>query len=676
MLRHLLPRDYAKEYRTFRPLNRQQMNTRLSSICRKKPTTVTAAKYIHTRNTFHHDRLAALEGPPLAFRTCPIGEAETVSPEKLSLATHPQQAIVEVLTASPGTELDVTSSRRLQESSLGTDVEIVDPSLLLLDGSIILQKPANSPEGMEVKSLNYCPDARTDARMRTRFSLRSSGASLQSLEKRLAHKSLYLAGHIQSVLRLSLTNSWRSSLSWKSSWLARLSSQDETEPDSSMLSHDGPSVISSNEQLGTTVARPKYDPLTPERRRAWNKLIRMAELSSYPHGEERTGDGCLDATLQDYHWRGPSAHSCCKGTQYSRSEEDRCLRCGSEYLHRRLLANTSAITLEMLQMIFPGPVGDLDKTLNSPDNLGNTPLHYAAVGWATQPTSLIQLLVLGMKGHLRNVLGQTFLHVLLSHVSFADLPSICDLLRYLRATAFDFTTRDFHGRTAVLHLFATATEISELHLPFLQNVLHITGYDIATVDSRGNSLTHHLSHLVTLPEGPTRLEIVAALTSNLISSRSSQSEFCETITQKYSENWPGWVLWVSECHQSTWVDALGDSPILALLKCWEHSEDDEREIPTLVKKLVSLGADIHMRDRKGDTALSVAVTRGLRPAVSTLMKLGASQYSRRYDGKTVMDNGVAELCRAKRDGNDKLYAMILSCITYLSDRAGSDVSFN
>ncbi|PVH79515.1 ankyrin, partial [Cadophora sp. DSE1049] len=672
-LRHLFPRDYAKDYRAFRPLNRKQMNTRLSSIRRKPSTRITAADRIHIKNAFQHDHLGAFEGPQIAFRTCLGGEAETISPEKLSLSNIQPHVPFDVLPTSPRTALDVRGSEKLYVLNLGSGAEIVNPSLLLLDGSSVVQKPANSAEGIEATTLDCVPGTRTDARKRARFSLRSSGASLQSLERRLGRRSQSFVGHVDSVLRISLTNSWRSSLSWGSNSLVRLSSHDEALPDPDRISLNPPSIVPSNQQRSTTSVQPWYDPLAPEERRTWNKLIQKAELSCYPD------DGKLgklkrnefrELSIEYDYGRGPHVRLCCK--KLSGGRVGRCLRCGSDTIHRRLLAHADGSSL---QPLFPSPFNDLENLLNEPDNLGNTPLHYAAVGWAGNPDHLRGLLVTGMKGHLRNVLGQTFLHVLLGCVSFASLPSLCDLLRYLKSIGFDFTTRDFHGRTAVLHLFATATLISEQHFPFLQDILQITGHELATVDSRGHSLNHHVRRLSNVSNqhiDPQRLE---AFISTLPVSQNSQSRFCKKIGQSDSRNWPGWISWVSECNRSTWVDALGDTPVLALIKYWEHFEDDELQIPAMIKELVSFGADIHMRDRNGETALSVAVKRGLRPAVVTLIYLGASQYSKGDDGKTIMGNGQAELRRAQREGNDKRYAMILSCITYLVDCEGYDPAF-
>lgn len=652
-LKELFPRDYATEYRKFRPLDRQQMNTRLRSVRRKPRIGTTSPNDIEAITTFKHHHEEVFEGPHTAFRT-PNHEAETISPSLL-IAQPLRQS--DVPPTNPRIPLEVTSLGKSVVPNVLSGAELVNPSLLLLDGSSIAQTSPYPIEGLNMAMLNSVRDTRSDARRRADFGLRSSVVSFRSLELRLQRRSRSFVSQVDSIVRSSRTVSWCSSVSWGSRWILNKVLPDPDTP----ATLDDLSTTLSNQQNSGAFSQSKDGVLTAEERRIWNKLIQKAEfqISCYSDDDELKVDRVreLSGDIHDY-GRVPHVKICCPRSTVGKGK---CLECGSNTIHRRLLAP---------------PDGDLPVQLspdliNDPDNLGNTPLHYAAIGWARHPNSLRGLLALGMKCHLRNVFGQTFLHILLGHVSCADLPDLCDLLQYLKGTGFDFTTRDFHGRTAVLHFFASAIDISEQHLPDLERVLQITKHELATVDSRCESLTHHMNNLAKGQICPTKLK---AFISAIPVSRNSRLNFGERVER--SKNWSTYLPWVLKHDRSTWVDSRGDTPIIALIKCWDYVKDDERKLPPMIKDLVLAGADIHMRDKKGDTALCLAVARGLRPAVVALLDLGASQYSRRYNGTTIIDNGVAELCRAGRNANDQLYAMILSCIAHLSDRSATDMAIN
>jgi len=66
----------------------------------------------------------------------------------------------------------------------------------------------------------------------------------------------------------------------------------------------------------------------------------------------------------------------------------------------------------------------------------------------------------------------------------------------------------------------------------------------------------------------------------------------------------------------------------------------------------AVGAQIHMRDRRGETALAIAAQRGLRPAVKTLIELGASIHTTNYRGTSILSNARKTMRRAKETGND------------------------
>jgi len=116
-----------------------------------------------------------------------------------------------------------------------------------------------------------------------------------------------------------------------------------------------------------------------------------------------------------------------------------------------------------------------------------------------------------------------------------------------------------------------------------------------------------------------------------------------------------------------WVDVHGDTPLIAIIKEWPD-EADERLLGSIIHDLINSGAELHMRDRRGYTALAAAVQRGLRPAVKALVNLGANLNSRSYHGTSILALAMAHLQRARKEGDIRRYGMIVSCMTYLSDK--------
>lgn len=85
----------------------------------------------------------------------------------------------------------------------------------------------------------------------------------------------------------------------------------------------------------------------------------------------------------------------------------------------------------------------------------------------------------------------------------------------------------------------------------------------------------------------------------------------------------------------SWIDYNGDTALIALMKTW-NSEMDETQLPDIIGKMVHSGSIVHMRDRMGDTALAIAARRGLRPAVTALLDLGACVNCKNYLGVSIL----------------------------------------
>jgi hypothetical protein len=256
-----------------------------------------------------------------------------------------------------------------------------------------------------------------------------------------------------------------------------------------------------------------------------------------------------------------------------------------------------------------------------------------------------------------------------------DLESIeayLNLLRLLAARRFPFSQHDYHGRT-IAQIFCDDAEARGMSVDSLSTVFKILKPDFHALDNLGNSLLQRLSNwavesrlngqwerhqgllaLLDQYNRPVRLHV------DLRTILSSMS--CECKCRFH---------WVQSINHVTWIDVNGDTALTAVLKEW-RSEDDELKLRDLTRRLVHAGAELHGRDRNGDTALAIATIRGFRPVVALLLSLGASYHARDYQGNGILQQAKAKLQQAKTKKNDKLYAMVLCCITLLTDFGAKD----
>ncbi|MDZ4791676.1 MAG: ankyrin repeat domain-containing protein [Hyphomicrobiales bacterium] len=97
-------------------------------------------------------------------------------------------------------------------------------------------------------------------------------------------------------------------------------------------------------------------------------------------------------------------------------------------------------------------------------------------------------------------------------------------------------------------------------------------------------------------------------------------------------------------------DGLRTTPLLAVI---EHSFDDpdKKHAIKIIRLLVSLGAQPDMKSHDGQTALSIAATRGDASLVSALIELGADPAARVTGGETLLD-------RARKRGEPDIVAVL------------------
>lgn len=129
------------------------------------------------------------------------------------------------------------------------------------------------------------------------------------------------------------------------------------------------------------------------------------------------------------------------------------------------------------------------------------------------------------------------------------------------------------------------------------------------------------------------------------------------------EDWLSMIIGKSLCK---WVDIHGDTPLITLVRYYpEFGSEDKFRI--MIGCLVAGGCDFNARDRHGYTALAIATRRGLRPIVLCLLNHGASVNTRSYHGTSTMSLPARSLHRAQKHGKEKLYGMIISSISLITD---------
>lgn len=78
-----------------------------------------------------------------------------------------------------------------------------------------------------------------------------------------------------------------------------------------------------------------------------------------------------------------------------------------------------------------------------------------------------------------------------------------------------------------------------------------------------------------------------------------------------------------------------------------------------IRAILRDGADIHMRDCEGYTALTVASRLGLRPVVRLLLDHGANVNTRSYQGTSLCTHLCMHMEHARKENQNMLYAGVL-----------------
>jgi len=515
-------------------------------------------------------------------------------------------------------------------------------------------------------------------------SLDVSALSLRSFRIRGLDSPFSLTSYVESVIGFSSTQSSGTRTDWRSSWMSVASTSRSYTSQSS-----GPAV-DPNENLlepsSTLVKNRSFEKeMTIEKSQAKESNVISRDLSGgsqnslfkrmaailkkdeFRKDELRKDE--LDvwklmidetqlrpAERPTYSVSSLTQRSCCDFIRFP------CNLCGFDEPHYwARLPNSWAVNI-------PGLV-----SMSKCDFFGNTAFHHAAAcGIARlEQNGMIAMLSLD-NARARNSSGETFLHVLELHkfdgsesTGYERGQNFLKLLDRLDIINFPFNLRDFHGRTICQRLFQ-----KDPLLLFSEEAFHCMlktlQCDLDAADNFGERL-----QLEKIPD----LLLVgnhAKLLDRYRKQNFRAMGDIQMVSFRQRLESVGWksepfLEYVRRSSLLDWIDVHGDTPLLTILKKLPTGINDI-DLTKCVINFLAAGVDVNMRDRRGNTALAIAVVRGVRPVAEALLNKGAMPNSRNYAGHGIIILALARTRWAKkRRGKTKLFAAIMSCVMLLID---------
>jgi ankyrin repeat protein len=476
----------------------------------------------------------------------------------------------------------------------------------------------------------------------------SSETRINQLRSRLAGlRSGSYVKHVNSVLRYSSTDSFRSSVVSVISFASSLRSNSLRSTRSSLKS-----IPKDSNEAGAKVTEPFDQKLSDAEQHIWDELVDESRLESLPEIKPR------------YEWNSLHNRPCCgldevlsrRDTTSSFWQPDGgvCSQCGFSKVH--FLVRDRRPYLGSWKVI-------LRDDLDVEDYFGNTTLHHLAANLRSTP-DLIALIREGANIHAKNTSGETFMHVLRYEFWVYGDPFV-SLLKMLESQAFDFDHRDYHGRSilqAFFQLNPRAKNVKEII-----QIFGIMKPSWNSFDNQGNTLRTTCPHLNLAGESGWRAKLGFLSPSSKADLR---LDFRDIVLPMIGAVDPLNEIKVSASYKTSallrHVDKNGETLLSTYLKAWEFHDSKEISEPK-VEVFLQNGSEIHARDREGNTALTTAVGRGLRSATKILLSKGANVHCRNLKGQGIIAQAQASMDLAREQGDDKLYASILSCISLLAD---------
>lgn len=485
---------------------------------------------------------------------------------------------------------------------------------------------------------------------------------IQHLAASLRKRSWSYVELVQSAIRLSMSNSYRSSFSLGHTLSSRSSWMSLRRHDSMSLHSDSGSVKSAATRLdvqgpmqqarkeiiqsGKKIFYDVTHPLSRGEREIWNQLIDedhvLPARTTYPVS-------CCQDDLD----------RACPGVIDNFDNSCSCCGYAIGWYHWH-------------------PDNRLGTTT---DKSGNTTLHHAANSGIATLALLTVLIDNCADMGARNDSGETFMHILKTKefIQSEGMSDYFQLLKFLSKREFPFSQRDFHGRN-IAHRIAQDAWIfcfenfgeRKFEQRNLRSVLDLLNVHMDALDNHGFNAGDEIIHSAKTYAKQHGLKITS-LDIEVTKMWCFHHKYparpkisFRSIIAELEWKPDVWSQRLQKSDLLSWIDMHGDTALTALLKHCKN-EDQLSTLGEVITELVELGAEVNMRDRKGYTALAIAVIRGSLSSVQALLDCGADMESKNYRGEDISSVASLRMKRAKREGKSECYARILSCLNMLAD---------
>jgi ankyrin repeat protein len=114
-------------------------------------------------------------------------------------------------------------------------------------------------------------------------------------------------------------------------------------------------------------------------------------------------------------------------------------------------------------------------------------------------------------------------------------------------------------------------------------------------------------------------------------------------------------------------DQNGNTPLMTFVA--ELPEDDSYKLPpAILTLLIKRGANVHARNRRGETALHIAMRCGRKLAIRALCRNGANVHARDSAGRSVLDVADVKMMNCESDEHMRDYAHYEACRAWVSGK--------